>query len=324
MSRCDECGKQENMPYQCRHCGGTFCADHRLPENHGCPGLDNWNDPGGVFDSGFDDSVVEESRDSGGLASRLGLDRPGGVAGYFHGNVTYLFLGLMWVVFLLQHVAIIAGGRGLHQTLFVFGPEHPLYVWTWVTSVFAHQPFTLLHIAMNSIVIYFFGRIVEDYVGSRAFAGLFLVSGVLAGVGQVALSIYQTLGVAGILSQLASGAVPTAAGAGVVGASGAGLAIMGVLTVLNPSLRVYLYFILPVPLWLLTIGYTLLSVFGIFSGGGNIAHFAHLVGLGLGLLYGRHVKGRHRIPSQLQFGAGGGPGGPGGGGGGPGRGRGPF
>ena len=39
MSRCDECGKQENMPYQCRHCGGTYCAEHRLPENHECPNL---------------------------------------------------------------------------------------------------------------------------------------------------------------------------------------------------------------------------------------------------------------------------------------------
>jgi predicted nucleic acid binding AN1-type Zn finger protein len=60
MSTCDECGRQENMPYQCRHCGGTFCAEHRLPENHGCPGLDDWGEPDRVFDSGFDDSVVDE------------------------------------------------------------------------------------------------------------------------------------------------------------------------------------------------------------------------------------------------------------------------
>ena len=36
MATCDECGKHENMPYQCRRCGDTFCAEHRLPENHDC------------------------------------------------------------------------------------------------------------------------------------------------------------------------------------------------------------------------------------------------------------------------------------------------
>ena len=57
MATCDACGRSENMPYHCRHCGGTFCGEHRLPEAHSCPGLDKWNDPSGIFDSGFDDSV---------------------------------------------------------------------------------------------------------------------------------------------------------------------------------------------------------------------------------------------------------------------------
>jgi membrane associated rhomboid family serine protease len=90
---------------------------------------------------------------------------------------------------------------------------------------------------------------------------------------------------------------------------------------------VYLYFILPIPLWVLTIGYGLISVLGVISPGGgltggNVADAAHLIGLGIGLAYGRHVRDRVRVPDQLQFGAGpGGPGGPGGGG--PRR-RGPF
>ena len=27
------------MPYKCRYCGGVYCSDHRLPENHRCEGL---------------------------------------------------------------------------------------------------------------------------------------------------------------------------------------------------------------------------------------------------------------------------------------------
>ncbi|MFB6197772.1 MAG: rhomboid family intramembrane serine protease, partial [Halobacteriaceae archaeon] len=156
-------------------------------------------------------------------------------------------------------------------------------------------------IAANALVIFFFGRLVEDYVGSKRFAGLFLISGVIAGLSQIGVAIFN-----GNLQ------------AGVLGASGAGLAIMGVLTILNPNLRVYLYFILPVPLWLLTLGYAALSAFAFLGGGygmGGIAHAAHLVGLIIGLAYGKHVEGERRVPDTLQFG-GGGPGGP--------RRRGPF
>ncbi|MFB6309485.1 MAG: AN1-type zinc finger domain-containing protein, partial [Haloarculaceae archaeon] len=103
MANCDECGKSESMPYQCRHCGGTFCSEHRLPESHDCPGLDDWGDPGGVFDSGFDDSVTTDQPRQEGWRDRLpSLDTGrGGVFGYFRGNMTYVFLGVMWITFFL-------------------------------------------------------------------------------------------------------------------------------------------------------------------------------------------------------------------------------
>ncbi|MEF8785048.1 MAG: rhomboid family intramembrane serine protease [Haloarculaceae archaeon] len=319
MSTCDVCGKEENMPYHCRHCGGTYCAEHRLPESHDCPGLENWGDNQAVFDSGFEKTVESDGR-SGGIADRVGVNTgPGSWVGYFRNNMTYVFLGAMWVTFLLQYVVgylltgtfnpIVFSRDPTWEAIFVLSSAHPEYVWTWITSVFSHGGFG--HIAINSIVIYFFGRLVEDYVGSKQFTVLFLVSGALAGLGQILISMIQTPG------------VPS----GVVGASGAGLAIMGVLTILNPGLRVYLYFIIPVPLWLLTIGYVGISVLGIFGpslAGSNVANVAHLVGLIIGLAYGYRVKDRIRMPNQLQFGAGGGPGGPGGPGGGGGRRRGPF
>ncbi len=162
MSECDACGKQENMPYQCGHCGGTYCAEHRLPEAHDCPGLDNWSDPGGVFDSGFDESVnTGQTSGSGGVADRFGIDTgPGGPLAYFRGNVTYLFLAIMGIVFILEHIVILSLGREAFQTLFVLHPNNPEYVWTWVTSVFSHAPFGFYHIFGNGIIVYFFGRLV--------------------------------------------------------------------------------------------------------------------------------------------------------------------
>lgn len=35
---CDHCGADVEHPFTCRRCKQRFCGDHRLPENHGCPG----------------------------------------------------------------------------------------------------------------------------------------------------------------------------------------------------------------------------------------------------------------------------------------------
>jgi hypothetical protein len=308
MAQCDECGSHENLPYQCRRCGGTFCAEHRLPENHDCPGLDEWNDPSGVFDSGFDDTVSGERGGGRGVFDRLptvgSLTGTGGVLGYFRGNVAYLFLALMWITFALQFLIGGLLGREAMATLFVLRSDHLAYVWTWLTSVFAHGGF--YHIAGNSIVLYFFGPLVERHVGSKRFAALFLLSGALAGLGFVVTSIVLgTLGPTGVVS--------------VVGASGAIFAVLGVLTVLNPGLRIYLYFVIPIPLWLFTFGFAIISVLFFLSpqsaasvNQGNVAHLAHLIGLVIGLAYGNRIKGSRRLPDQLTFGGGRGPGGPGG------------
>ncbi|MBX0302588.1 rhomboid family intramembrane serine protease [Haloarcula salinisoli] len=311
MSECDVCGKQENMPYQCGHCGGTYCAEHRLPEAHDCPGLDNWNDPKGVFDSGFDDSVDGgSSGGSGGVADRFGVNTgPGGPLAYFRGNMTYVFLATMAIVFVLQHVVLLTLGVRAHQFLFVIHPQNPEYVWTWVTSIFSHAPFSLSHIALNGLVIYFFGRLAERQMGSKKFTLFFIGSGVLAGLGQIGIQMLQ------------------GGTTGALGASGAALAILGFVTVLNPDLTVYLYFLLPVPIWAITGFYAIISIAGVLAPGagilgGNVGHAAHLAGLVIGLWYGKRIKDRTRIPNQIQFGGrrgGGGPGGPGGPGG-----RGPF
>lgn len=303
MAECDVCGRHVDMPYNCGHCGGTHCPEHRLPENHDCPGLSQWNDPESVFDSGFDDRVNPETG-SQSVLDRVGIDTgPGGVMGYFRNNMSFLFLAIMFVVFLLQFVVAplvgVRTGGSLWRNIFTLNSVHPEYLWTWIISIFSHG--SPIHLFGNAIVLYFFGPVVERQIGSKRFTALFLASGVLAGLAQVALGIVF--------------GNPTF----VLGASGAILAILGVITVLNPDLRVYLYFIIPMPIWVLTFGYAALSVFGVVAPGvvgGNIAHAAHLAGLLIGLAYGQRVKGRvSGPPGRLQFGRGGGGMGPGRGGG---------
>jgi Zn-dependent protease len=35
--KCQACEREIDLPFRCPYCGGGFCADHRLPENHACP-----------------------------------------------------------------------------------------------------------------------------------------------------------------------------------------------------------------------------------------------------------------------------------------------
>lgn len=42
MGECSYCGSKEPMPFRCKFCGGVFCRDHRLPENHNCHGLETF------------------------------------------------------------------------------------------------------------------------------------------------------------------------------------------------------------------------------------------------------------------------------------------
>jgi hypothetical protein len=35
------------MPFGCKFCGGKFCSLHRLPENHGCLGLETFKEERG-------------------------------------------------------------------------------------------------------------------------------------------------------------------------------------------------------------------------------------------------------------------------------------
>jgi Zn-dependent protease len=38
MTTCSLCGK-EGLSFTCPYCNGIYCGEHRLPESHGCPGI---------------------------------------------------------------------------------------------------------------------------------------------------------------------------------------------------------------------------------------------------------------------------------------------
>ena len=139
--------------------------------------------------------------------------------------------------------------------------------WTLLTNLFIHG--SMWHIAANMLTLYFFGRYLSMMIGDARFLTVYFLGGIIGNFFYILLE--------------PSG--PTA-----IGASGAIFAVAGVLTVMAPKLRVFVFPIpAPLPLWVAVIGgFVILSFFP------NVAWQAHLGGLALGLVAGYFFKGKQR------------------------------
>jgi len=43
--KCQKCQKEVFLPFKCPYCGDYFCSEHRLPENHECPRIEQARTP---------------------------------------------------------------------------------------------------------------------------------------------------------------------------------------------------------------------------------------------------------------------------------------
>lgn len=132
--------------------------------------------------------------------------------------------------------------------------------WTLVTYMFLHGG--MWHILFNMLGLYFFGPRLEEELGGRDFLLLYFISG-LAG------AVFSFL-------------TPNAA---IIGASGAVYGVLMGFAFFWPRERILIWGVIPVEARWLVIIMTGLSLFGGFSGGDSVAHFAHLGGFAGGFLF---------------------------------------
>ncbi len=150
------------------------------------------------------------------------------------------------------------------------------YLWQLVTFQFMHAG--LWHLLGNLLVIYFFGRAVEDSIGRNGFLKLYFTGGIMGGLFEVLLAAI----------------FPGYFGGPVVGASAGAFGLVAAFATLFPEreITLLLFFVLPISirartlLWF-SIG---LAVFGMvveqnMSGGAHIANAAHLGGIVTGVVY---------------------------------------
>ena len=131
-----------------------------------------------------------------------------------------------------------------------------------VTHMFLHGGW--LHLIVNMIVLWSFGRGLEPVMGAFRFVVLYLAAGVLAA--------------------LAHGFVNEQANIILIGASGAIAGVVGAAAIAAPRLPV-IFVIFPMPLWIAVIALVGLHIAAIaFEWDPEIAWHAHLAGLAVGAI----------------------------------------
>ena len=273
--KCDACGKDVALPFRCRYCGGNFCSDHRLPENHSCNGNLEEKQPAKMQET--------ELRESGPAPVKIRFEyaQPPRMKIKKRHPLLRLYsiaiLMLIVAAYIFQVIAEAVLGEGYYSPgnygtlLYYLTPSGSTVLtrpWTLLTSMFMHGGF--LHMLVNSIVLLSFGPALELRIGRRQFLYVFLGSGILAAAAQLLVIPPDVV---------------------ILGASGAILGVMGALTALAPRTPVLLFFIIPMPLWVATAGFGVLSALLALTGyGGSIAHTAHLTGIIVGLAYGYRIR----------------------------------
>jgi membrane associated rhomboid family serine protease len=134
----------------------------------------------------------------------------------------------------------------------------------FITYMFMHAD--MLHIFFNMIGVYMFGSILENIWGAKRFLNFYILCGLGAAIAQLAISYFN--------DQYTI----------LLGASGAVFGLLVAFAMMFPNTELYLYFAIPVKAKYLVIGYTVFELYNGFFSNDNIAHFAHLGGLVVGVI----------------------------------------
>ena len=149
-----------------------------------------------------------------------------------------------------------------------------------ITFQFLHGG--VLHLLGNVLAIFFFGRAMEEILGSKNFLKLYFMGGCVGGLMQMLFAFL----------------VPNMYGHSVVGASAGAAALIAAFATHSPDqpITMLLFFVIPItfPAKVLLLIEGAITVFGIAFPSGPIAHAAHLGGLLTGIIYIRWLGRSNR------------------------------
>jgi membrane associated rhomboid family serine protease len=191
------------------------------------------------------------------------------------GRVCIWLIGINVAAFLLQRATQTQFDLGWFTQLFILDSSRVLdgQVWRLLSYAFLHANW--MHILFNMLFLYWFGRAMEDLYGPREFLTFYLVSAVVGGLAFVGQQYVIAL-------QHDRFALFTPC----LGASGAVTAVMVLFACHYPRQVVYLFGVLPLPVWALVGFQVAQDLFGLVGGtAGTVAVSVHLGGAAFAFLY---------------------------------------
>lgn len=170
------------------------------------------------------------------------------------GTICKWLIGINVVCYIIQMVTLPTRGHfdfysgvttdpyGPFTSAFFLNAEDVFHgqIWRLLTHAFLHSTDTPYHILFNMLFLWWFGSDVEDIYGPREFLAFYLVSAVAGGI-------------AFVLTALGGMAGESYAYSNALGASGAVTAVMVLCAIHYPKRIIYLFFFLPVPIWLFVV-----------------------------------------------------------------------
>jgi rhomboid family protein len=215
-----------------------------------------------------------------GLADRHYMREP---ASDWRFSTTVVLIVLLVIAFLLQNTVSPLFKRD-YLELSLEGIQHG-FVWQLLTFQFLHAG--ILHLLLNCITLFSFGRAVEATLDKPRFLALYFLSGIIGGLFQI------------LLAWIA----PVYFGGSVVGASAGIFGVIAAFATLAPEqvITMFLFFVIPVNMrakWLLWLSLAIAVLGIVFSRGFgvDVAHGAHLGGILTGVAF---IKFSGRLPQRL-------------------------
>jgi membrane associated rhomboid family serine protease len=148
--------------------------------------------------------------------------------------------------------------------------------WRFIGYMFLHADVT--HLLFNMIGLFFFGPIVENYLGGKRYFAFYLLCGIFGA------ALFMLLNIGGLLAKehlgsVPPGLLPNAPFAPLIGASAGVFGVIFAAAYLMPNATVYLFGILPMRLRTLAFGLVAFAVVTVLMKGNNAGgEAAHLGG----------------------------------------------
>ncbi len=177
-------------------------------------------------------------------------------------------------------------------------PGRGLELWRFIGFQFLHAD--LSHLLFNMMALYFFGPIVERYLGGKRYLAFYLICGIAGAAMYLMLNFLGIQANAMFPNNKIPFVLPNDPTTSLVGASAGIFGVIMAAAFLAPTAQVLLFFILPMPLRTLAYALVVIALCAIFFGFSNAGGEAgHLGGAIAGYWFIRHPDSLHGLLNLL-------------------------